>query len=279
MSEIDRELFNKGFSIRQWWDQAHSVDHPNWLTGSSGKEVWRRLAVLHRIRPGTQVLNIGVGLGHCTHGLKERGCSVSALDISPVALSRVKSLVENSWLPEQLPHLPADQFDVAISHLVAQHMTDENLTDQLRHVIRALKPDGVLAIQIAYRMNRRPNPTDQATLLELEKGGGICRHLYEIMNVCSRAGGAVTWAKRVKLFKDFGSGWYGLHIRKVDYKGIPGLRESLSLIRTLEWEIRDLNNKGMTKAAGSAKDLLNPTRSQLRLRLAGTKRLIFERLT
>jgi len=201
-------------SVREWWDECHSSsgDLAFYLTGSSGPEVWSGLKVEKRIAPSQVVLNIGVGQGFCTRALAELGCKVHALDISPVALAKIRDSVQATWLPSQLKDLPSETFDLAISHLVAQHMSDTDLSEQIREVVRALKPSGVFAIQFAFSLNGAEASTKE-TNLGL-KVGGICRSLEQMQTLVERAGGSVTWSNEIGRFPEFGSGWYGIHVRR-----------------------------------------------------------------
>src|ERR1700760_1828233 len=92
-------------TVSQFWDRAHGGEDPYWLSGFSGPDIWRRLDVSGRIRRGAVVLNIGVGLGHCTRALAEAGCVVHALDISPIALERVRNIA-TGWLSTDLDRIP-----------------------------------------------------------------------------------------------------------------------------------------------------------------------------
>lgn len=132
--------------VKDWWDIAHKTDHAYWLSGTPGEEVWKRLGVRDRLKPGLRVLNIGVGLGRDTRELVALGCNVSVLDISETALERVKD-VAAGWIdPAQLPD---NTFDLALSHLVAQHQADLTLQEQIENVLRSLKPGCMFAIQYA----------------------------------------------------------------------------------------------------------------------------------
>lgn len=175
-------------SIHQWWDRAHETDHAYWLSGTAGAEVWHRLDVIDRLGPDAQVLNIGVGLGRCTRALWLRRCNVSVLDISPVALARVDDIA-TGYLADDLASLPANRFDVALSHLVSQHMRDADLQDQIQHVVRSLKPGGVFAMQ--YATHRHGVAPDQPQSTDMAKGGSICRTEEGLAALVERAGGRV----------------------------------------------------------------------------------------
>lgn len=204
--------------IDDWWEHHHQGDgnYKLWLTGSRPERVWYPLAIESRLRRGTVVLNIGVGLGHCTRALVQRGCTVHALDIAPAALAKIENVVTKTWLADNVSALPANTFDVAISHLVAQHMSDEQLTSQIGAVIPALKPDGVFALQFGTALDVRQNdlPT---TALEALKMGSVVRSLGHVARLVDASGGQIVWADRIGMFPEYGSAWYAVHITRPDF--------------------------------------------------------------
>ncbi|MGZ5435807.1 MAG: class I SAM-dependent methyltransferase [Pyrinomonadaceae bacterium] len=201
-------------SVAQWWNKCHSTDRnfSFWLTGSRGPEVWSSLKIEDRIGPNQTVLNIGVGEGHCTRGLSERGCQVHALDISPMALAKISNCVVKTWLPSQLEEIPSDTFDLAISHLVTQHMSDTLLDQQLREVVRSLNAGGVFAMQFAYRLSGNEEEIEQSEASS--KNGGICRSLETMRSLVAGAGGRIVWSEKIGTFPEFDSGWHAIHIQK-----------------------------------------------------------------
>lgn len=217
MSEILNPKDEK-ISISNWWDYHHKSkgNYQYWLTGSSGPEVWKYLNISRLIKPNRVVLNIGVGIGHCTKKLVTKKCRVHALDISPSALEKVAAITEKTWLPAALPDVPKDTFDLAISNLVTQHMADADLTQQISHVVRALKVNGVFAMQFAYiqdpAKNDVPIPEEETI-----KVGGVGRSLEGMLRLVKQAGGNVVWAERIALFPGYNSGWYAIHIVRPDF--------------------------------------------------------------
>lgn len=201
-----RESEQRQEPVRDWWNRAHQSSHVFWLSGTEAREVWQRLDVESQILPGRSVLDIGVGLGTCTRALAELGCEVHALDISPIALERVKPFAR-THLASDLSSLPAGYFDLALSHLVAQHMNTENLLAQFEAVIRALKRGGILAVQFAKPL------TDSAETNEspaAEKGGGCLRTPAMMVALAERAGGRVTRTFEKERFQ--ASAWHVLHV-------------------------------------------------------------------
>ena len=199
-------------SVEDWWEHQHRRGAKFWLSGSRSNRVWKLLGIRDRITPGRKVLNIGVGLGVCTKALVKKGCQVEVLDISIAALERVASITHRQWLPDQLAQLPANHFDLAISFLVAQHMSHEGLRDQLMHVIRSLTPEGVFALQISF-------PLEEATTTGVDspadqKSGSVVRTASFMEGMIRAVGGRIESCEEIGCFPEYGSGWRAYHLRK-----------------------------------------------------------------
>lgn len=208
---------DENITIQDWWNYHHENkgNYRNWLSGSTSNEVWRNLSITKLIKKDKVVLNIGVGLGHCTKELAKKKCIVHALDISAIALDKIKTIATKIYLPSSLPDIPKETFDIAISHLVAQHMTNEDLLRQISGILKALKPCGVFAMQFAYaddiQKNDIPSPST-----EIIKTGGVCRSLKGMAHLVEEAGGTISWVSRIGIFPEYGSGWYAIHIVRTD---------------------------------------------------------------
>lgn len=198
-------------TIHAWWDRAHKNDSLLWLSGYSGPSIWERLEVDSLLRPGAVVLNIGVGLGYCTHALSGRGCTIYALDISDIALNRVRSIA-TPWLADNAANLPSNTFDVAISHLVVQHMLDDALLPQMTAVINSLKPNGIFALQFA-KYTAKQSQNTRFTSMDA-KGGSVLRSVEEMESMAIKAGGEIALSVP-KEFSETGSwAWHVVHIRR-----------------------------------------------------------------
>jgi len=134
---------------------------------------------------------------------------VYALDITATALEKVKGLTKGEWLnPEALPD---KFFDLAISHLVTQHIDNKTLEGQIRNVLRSLKRKGLFAMQFADQINGTTDETYNETL-EYQQGGGVCRSPDMMRAVIEGSGGKIVWMSQPRDFVDFGSRWFYLHI-------------------------------------------------------------------
>jgi len=206
-----RLLPSSNLSIEQFWETAHKTEELLYLSGYPGLEIWERLRVVDRVVPGAVVLNIGVGLGHCTRALAQRGCIVHALDISREGLAKISDIA-TTWHVDDLDRIPTDFFDLALSHLVWQHMQDDVLSTQMRAVFRSLKPDGLWASQFLVPCASGA-PLRQYTDVD-SMGGGVLRSDAAVSRLANAAGG-----KAVEFF-EYQTGpdwvWHVVHARKAD---------------------------------------------------------------
>lgn len=101
------------------------------------------------ISPGMVFLDVGVGVGAMAKAAVEWGAVVDALDVSEVAGQQLSGVVRRFYLAAEIEELPTEEYDLALSHLVAQHMLDQELRQQSEHIYRALRPGGVFTIQFA----------------------------------------------------------------------------------------------------------------------------------
>lgn len=112
-------------NIEKYWAQMHSISSVRYLSGSSGRCTWDECGVTPFIKKGKNILNIGVGLGYCTRDLYDTGANVYVLDICEEAINRVEKFIIKGYLEKDIESIPDNFFDLAISHLVTQHMSDE----------------------------------------------------------------------------------------------------------------------------------------------------------
>ncbi|SLM30967.1 hypothetical protein MTBBW1_2560008 [Desulfamplus magnetovallimortis] len=202
-------------TIEEWWDACHTGIHPEtdfFLTGHQGPDVWNYLQIKHLIKSDINVLNIGVGKGHCTRNLAALGCRVSALDISSAALNKVKDITAGTYLANALNKIPENHFDIAISFLVVQHMDNISLSSQLSAIFKALKPGGLFAFQYSFPLE--PNLPTSPGNTELCKIGGVTRSSLEMGTLCKNAGfiNKKDWIHSE--YPQFGSGWRIIHLKK-----------------------------------------------------------------
>lgn len=175
-------------SLPDFWERAHAKKKSLWLTGSRPKEVINRLKVAKEVEnQEARILDVGVGLGFMAQYLFKKGRNSWALDISPSALERVKPFVKEAFISPDA--LPDGTFSLVMHHLVAQHMNDNDLSHQIRQLIRSLSKDGLVAMQFASLLNSMDGTSEQS--VALQAGGGAVRSPAQMEKLVLGAGGRV----------------------------------------------------------------------------------------
>ena len=122
------------------------------------------------------------------------GVIVSVLDISETSIAKVKPYIKDSFADPAL--LPSDNYDIAISNLVAQHMTDIDLIHQIKNVLKSLKQGGVFAMQ--YASSTKPELYRED--LEAQRQGLVRRSPEHMERIVKVSGGQVVYKGVTKYF-------------------------------------------------------------------------------
>lgn len=207
MTEARKDVTN----LNDWWEENHKDRDSFLLSGTDGQRVWKSLMIDNFVVGTSKILNVGVGLGNCTREMSKRGVVPHVLDISRTALNSVKDIVEKAWLPNQLCELPENYFDLAISHLVAQHMCDDDLIEQIKWILHGLKPDGFYAIQTAFP---RKKGYEFCENFAAQKWGAVMRSYNHTRDLIKKSGGQIAWIDIILDKTEFDGGWFGIHIVK-----------------------------------------------------------------
>ena len=170
---------------KQFWDSQHSSDNIPTLSGCEYDETIDFMKIRELIKPDINVLEIGVGMGYVTKGFFDAGCNVSALDISDVALERVKP---NIYTTTELEKMPSDHFDLILCRNVVQHVATEYLKMELEHILRSLKKDGVLAIQFVSSTQVEDNGSN--VIYNTNELGEYCRTPEYFEKLINKFGGS-----------------------------------------------------------------------------------------
>lgn len=110
---------------------------------------WAAFKRVCRVRAGMRVLDVGCGVGTWSVRLARSGCRVTGTEISPVFIEMAEQhpLVDYRVGAVQDLDLPAEEFDLALSVTVLQHVVDDgDLRRALERIHGALKPGGRAAV-------------------------------------------------------------------------------------------------------------------------------------
>ncbi len=169
--------------ILDFWNKNHLNEDISVLSGVKYDETIDFLKIRKFLKKGCKVLEIGVGLGYVTEQLFKNGMIVSAVDLSNIALNKVKKYCENVYNINELSELPSNYFDIIICNNVVQHVPTNLLIDELKQFIRSLKTEGVFAIE--FVSSDLSNDTGISPEINDIQAGRLCRtpiYLESIFN-------------------------------------------------------------------------------------------------
>ena len=139
---------------KDFWETEHK-GNTGWLTGTSFESLLDQFGLTLDDVQNKKVLEIGVGRAHCTESFKQFTSELYCCDISEVALDKARPLANGVYQTLDISHAPA--VDLAISHLVFVHCTDDemlriingvNLTNTGRFMFQVSGlTDGILTAQ------------------------------------------------------------------------------------------------------------------------------------
>lgn len=203
-----------GDKMIDYWQEQHNTQNRRFLTGTTLNRVMSLHNLSEQLSEPRWILNIGVGEGHCSKALQQAGHIVAALDVSAVALVNVAKFTVALY--DDPVGLPDSEYDVAICHLVVQHMTDVDVIVMIRNALRSLKQGGILSVQYASPPEGKDHVYSES--LQDQKLGIVQRtreHFHRLVEV---SGGVIEMEMPTKTFDpskatDDGC-WNVAHLRK-----------------------------------------------------------------
>lgn len=166
-----------------------------------------------------RVLDLGAGLGHWSIALARAGFRVTALDISPVAMARLRAWADEEGLKIETWTLPAQRlpltssFQAVIANSVLDHMTLSDAREVIRRLWSVLRPPGLMYLSFDAPEGEANRPhvvlPDGTRRYRGGKWDGmlwrpyqdeeilaLCRR-FEILEFSMRASGSrVVWARK-----------------------------------------------------------------------------------
>lgn len=193
------------------WDKYHRLFETTGryqnLSGYGLDGYQQTLRSRELVQGAERILEIGAGTGAAIKDLVAKKKRVFALDVSPLAVERAEALGAVGIAAPTL--LPADYFDLALCHLVAQHVPDEDFIPLLANVMRSLRSGGALAIQAADVPGAPPKGFD------FTAQGNILRSESRMTELLKNAGaGEVTTVSKYLVVPEHNVWWLGFHAVK-----------------------------------------------------------------
>ena len=179
--------------MKAFWDDRHDKEALDSICGfyENGKyfttydRTVEFLKIKEYVKPGLCVLEVGVGLGVVAKAFHDMGLVVSGLDVSTVALSKVKKYCENIYTLDDLHEIPHNYFDIIICNRVIQHVPTDLMIKELQCCIASLRATGIFALQFVSK-GKIPDVGVNASIKQIM--GGICyrtpKYLKLIIESC-----------------------------------------------------------------------------------------------
>ena len=180
--EINQEL-------DEWWENAHEQRNIKWLTGHWLAQYLEYFKVHEEFRNAKSILEIGVGSGNAVKGMLAHDKAVSCVDISEIALEKLKPFVHETYNVTKMSKIPAQSIDLAFSVTVTQHIDDKMLDHHLKYAIRSLKKDGIFCMQFSECEGKRDRMIKKP--MEAQKHGGWSRTPEEMKQIIENQNGKV----------------------------------------------------------------------------------------
>ena len=165
--------------MEEFWQEKHGSNDVYWISSTNEAEYILNILGLYEVS-GLKVLDIGIGAGHLVRKFHEWGNTVMAVDISEIALERVKDICK-TYHTSVINTL--EPVDLATCHLVFQHCTDSECERILNDV--KLTENGRFRFQFAFlRDGEEPSATVKD---KIKNGTHHFRSKQDIMNIIERS--------------------------------------------------------------------------------------------
>jgi SAM-dependent methyltransferase len=178
-------------------------------TAAEVELVWKLL----RLEPGLELLDLACGHGRIANPLAERGVRVTGLDATPRFLELARADAEArgvvvEYVEGDMRSLPwTDRFDRVLSWFTSfGYFGDDENRQVLAEAYRALKPDGLLAVEMNNRDNLLGRYLEE-TVTERGEDRMIDRHRFDVQTSRSfdertivRGGKSRTFSFDVRMF-------------------------------------------------------------------------------
>jgi tellurite methyltransferase len=150
-----------------FWEKAYRDGDPDPF-GSASPEI---IELMSHVRPGSNILDLGCGVGRNALPLARAGMSVTAVDASRAACARLRAIAIAVEFAARLNVVEQDirdfdfaqHYDVVIAHGVLHLLPYADRRDLLERIMSNTSPGGINVV--AVFTNRLPAPPDLAEVM------------------------------------------------------------------------------------------------------------------
>ena len=209
-----RRILNESKTLQEFWEESHLEQSRRWITGSSPKDELGYLDFSTSPVAIHKILVVGVGTGATANHLSNLGYEVSVLDITDLSFNLLDQNIKGRYLVANYEELPLGYFSFILHHLVAQHMSDEDLRLQIDVLFNSLSDGGLLKLQFASSLIDGSNDIKSSEMDQ--KLGRVLRSVGRMESMVPRKAIANSTVSKKLDFPEWEEGWcwYLLQVRK-----------------------------------------------------------------
>jgi SAM-dependent methyltransferase len=134
---------------KSFWETKHGANDIWWISGTKFNVMLKQHNLTVDDFKNKKILEIGVGTGSMSAELPKYSSEIYCCDISQSALDNVKQHATQTFSTENLKDIPP--VDIAFSHLVFQHCTNEEILRIINDV--NLTKDGIFSFEFVSLVN------------------------------------------------------------------------------------------------------------------------------
>lgn len=192
-------------NLEAFWEKSHKAQDRRWITGSSPEDELNYLQIKLPDNEDLDILVVGVGTGSTANHIANLGHNVDVLDVTELAFRNLNSKVGNRFTTRDYSSIPSNRYHLILHHLVAQHMSDEDLQIQLDVLLNSLNHGGKLHLQFSkstksYRNNRKQT-------ISRQKKGHILRSDKRVASFFEKYSISEITISNKKEFPEWQNGW------------------------------------------------------------------------
>lgn len=195
---------------KSFWEEKHSKSDLQWLAGTDMIPLLKYYNLLPTDLLGKRVMEIGIGMGNAVSEMSKIAWKTYAVDISDLALERIKNNVDQTYQTNNLKYAP--ECDIIICHLVFLHCDDDEVTRIINDI--PLSENGKLYFHFSGLKDNVI--TEKVQTLLIDNGTHFFRDYEEMKKIIQNTNKELTYITQPY----YGGEYYGNWLHHEWYFGI-----------------------------------------------------------